>query len=185
MLVPLTTKKIEVICPICKTRDLIGIPEKKVKKSSHLTTVSIQKGLICPHHFQVFIDKNMKIRRYQKVDFELNEDNIMKLRNGVKAFNLNQEKEHLFDELNLYRNDIKYQFLNNIKNEENTEKNREVLAENKRMTIKEIYEEFWEFIDEDNEKFRELVTNDKRRVKFSTYSNLNERYYQQELDQEI
>ncbi|MFW9825336.1 MAG: hypothetical protein ACFFE4_20510, partial [Candidatus Thorarchaeota archaeon] len=87
MQVPISTKKIEVICPICKTRDLIGIPEKKLRNSSHLTTVSIQKGLICPHHFQIFIDKNLQVRGYQKVDFELNQDNSAELRNGVKAFN--------------------------------------------------------------------------------------------------
>ncbi|MFX1479920.1 MAG: hypothetical protein ACFFCI_17515 [Promethearchaeota archaeon] len=186
MLVPTTTKKIEVICPNCKTRDLIGIPERHIKKSSHLTTVSIQKGLICPHHFQVFIDKNMKIRGYQKVDFELNEDTIIKLRNGVKAFSLNQEdKLHHFENLILDRNDIKYQSLNSNYDEENNEKKQEITARTGKLTIQEIYEEFWEFIDEDNEKFHELIINDKRRKKLSTCSKLNEINYQQELDQKI
>ncbi|MFW9943136.1 MAG: hypothetical protein ACFFFT_19010, partial [Candidatus Thorarchaeota archaeon] len=82
MLVPVTTQKIQIICPICKTRDLIGVPKRELNKNSHLTTISIQKGLICPHHFQVFVDKNLQIRGYQKVDFELNNENSRKLRNG-------------------------------------------------------------------------------------------------------
>ncbi|MFX1313020.1 MAG: hypothetical protein ACFFHD_10445, partial [Promethearchaeota archaeon] len=81
------TNKIQVICPICKTADIIGIPEKHVKNNNRLITVSIQKGLICPHHFQVFLDKNFQIRGYQKVDLELNKENSIQLRNGVKAFN--------------------------------------------------------------------------------------------------
>ncbi|MFX0082088.1 MAG: hypothetical protein ACFE94_10080 [Candidatus Hodarchaeota archaeon] len=87
MLVPLTTKKVEVVGPSCKTRDLIDISEKKIKNGSHLTTISIHKGLICAHHFQVFVDKNSQIRGYQKVDFELNQENSKKLRNGVRVFN--------------------------------------------------------------------------------------------------
>ena len=186
MLIPITTKKIEVTCPICKTRDLIGIPEKQIKKSSHLTTVSIQKGLICPHHFQLFIDRNMKIRGYQKVDFELTQDNIIKLRNGVKAFSLNQnDKDPHFKKLILEGYDIKCTSLNSINNEENNENNQEFIAKRKRMTLDEIYEEFWDFIDEENEKFRDLMIIDKRRKFLSTRSNLNEVFSQQELDQEI
>ncbi|MFX1522866.1 MAG: hypothetical protein ACFFCC_05105, partial [Promethearchaeota archaeon] len=107
MQVPITTKKIEVVCPTCKKRDLIGIPEKKIKSSSHLTTVSIQKGLICPHHFQIFIDKNLQVRGYQKVDFELNQDNATQLRNGVKAFNQKgKEKKSLFENVILNANPV-------------------------------------------------------------------------------
>ncbi len=36
-----------------------------------MTTVSIQKDEICEHHFQAFIDKDFRIRGYQKVDFEI------------------------------------------------------------------------------------------------------------------
>lgn len=31
------------------------------------------------------------------------------------------------------------------------------------MTLEEIYNEFWEFIDEDNEKFRDSIDKDMRR----------------------
>ncbi|KKM08373.1 hypothetical protein LCGC14_1724380, partial [marine sediment metagenome] len=83
MQVPNSTIKIQVTCPICKTRDIVGLPERTLKENSHLITVSIHKGLICPHHFQLFIDKNLRIRGYQKVDLELNKETSIKLRNGV------------------------------------------------------------------------------------------------------
>ena len=31
------------------------------------------------------------------------------------------------------------------------------------MTLEEIYEEFWEFVDEDNPEFQEFIIKDKRR----------------------
>jgi len=186
MLIPITTKKIEVICPICKTRDLIGIPEKKISNSSHLTTVSIHKGLICPHHFQIFVDKNLQIRGYQKVDLELNNQNSKKLRNGVKAFN-QSEKECKDYFKNLIPDDksLKHQSTSYDKTEENKLLKQDIAVKNKKMPLKDIYEEFWEFIDENNENFREFIIYDKRRKNTSTNSNLNEIYNQFELDQEI
>ena len=53
------------------------------------------------------------------------------------------------------------------------------------MSLKDIYEEFWEFIDENNEGFREFIIYDKRRKTPSTNSNLSELYNQIEVDQEI
>ena len=37
----------------------------------------------------------------------------------------------------------------------------------KEMSLKEMYDEFWELIDDDNEEFREFIRNDKRRTKKS------------------
>jgi len=186
MLVPLSTKKVEVVCPICKTRDLIGIPEREIKKSSHLTTVSIQKGLICPHHFQIFIDRNLQIRGYQKVDFELTKNNTTKLRNGVKAFSLNQNNNEVhFKNLIQEGKGIKYDSLISFNNTETRKENQKVIVKRKKMTLEEIYEEFWEFIDGENEKFRDLINFDKRRKFLSTNSNLNKDFSHQELDQEI
>lgn len=65
------TQKISIICPICNAEKEIKIPQSIMKKNGQLTTISVEKSLICEHHFQVFIDKNFKIRGYQKVDFEL------------------------------------------------------------------------------------------------------------------
>ncbi|MBY8985272.1 MAG: hypothetical protein KGD65_09410 [Candidatus Lokiarchaeota archaeon] len=186
MLVPATTKKIEVVCPICKTRDLIGIPEKKIRNSSHLTTVSIQKGLICPHHFQIFIDKNLQVRGYQKVDFELNHDNSKQLRNGVKVFNKKEEKKGKYFENIIHdSNSIKTASPQNEFYVKKSDSKAERIINPKEATLKEIYEEFWEFIDEDNEKFQMFIRNDKKRKKLSIDLNRNENYNHLEINQEI
>lgn len=59
------------MCPKCQTKKIINVPIKIINQSKQLTTVSVPLGLICNHSFQAFIDKNFKIRAYQKVDFEL------------------------------------------------------------------------------------------------------------------
>ncbi|MFX1532052.1 MAG: hypothetical protein ACFFBC_13125 [Promethearchaeota archaeon] len=178
MLVPVTTQKIQIICPICKTRDLIGVPKRELNKSSHLTTISIQKGLICPHHFQVFVDKNLQIRGYQKVDFELNNENSRKLRNGVKAFKQNKELNEDIFKSPVESNDL-------LKFKENAIKFQEIVKEKKKKTMKELYDEFWEFIEEDNKIFQNFIINDKRRQKNSTNLNYSEFNNHLELDQEI
>jgi len=167
MIIPKVTKKIQVICPICKSKDIVGIPESRVSSNFQLTTISIHKGLICPHHFQVFIDRNFQIRGYQKVDLELEQDNIKNLRNGVKAFNPHEEDDkELFENIILEGNSLKYSPLNYDGNEKATFTKVEIVPRKKYMTLKEIYEEFWEFIDGENEEFRDFIINDKRRKKF-------------------
>ncbi len=172
MLVPLTTKKIEVVCPICKTRDLIGIPQKSINKSSHLTTISIHKGLICPHHFQFFIDKNLQIRGYQRVDFELNINNSKKLTNGIKAFNDNRMKDNtpLFQNFHLKEELIDQKETSSIQCEKDTEIGQKPQSLKKKKSLKEIYDEFWEFIEEDNDLFEDFILNDKRREKSPLHS---------------
>ncbi|MHA1758676.1 MAG: hypothetical protein ACTSVV_18065 [Promethearchaeota archaeon] len=64
-------KKILIQCPICKKKEKIEIPTQIVLKSKQLSTISIPKNFICEHCFQVFLDKNFKVRGYQKVDYEL------------------------------------------------------------------------------------------------------------------
>jgi len=185
MLVPATTKKIEVICPICKTRDLIGIPKKKINDSSHLTTVSIQKGLICPHHFQVFIDKNSQVRGYQKVDFELNHDNSTELRNGVKAFNREiEEKGNHFENFILESNSVQKKPPYSVNSAEDNDLKQKSVSKRKITTLKEIYEEFWEYIDDDNEKFQDFIRNDKKRKNLSFDPNKDEYYNHMEINQE-
>lgn len=167
MIIPKVTKKIQVICPICKSKDIVGIPESKMKTKSQLITVSIHKGLICPHHFQIFIDKDFHVRGYQKVDLELEQNNVKNLRNGVKAFNPHEEDDkELFENIIMEGNSLKYRPLNYDGNEKTTFRKNENVPRKKDMTLKEIYEEFWEFIDEDNEEFRDFIINDKRRKKF-------------------
>jgi len=59
------------VCPICKAEEHLAISESVISQAKQLTTISIQKGEICEHHFQAFVDKNFKVRGYQKVDYEI------------------------------------------------------------------------------------------------------------------
>ena len=61
---------IRVVCPTCNKRKELKIPSKIINQSKQLTTVSIPSGAVCEHSFQSFVDKNFKVRGYQKVDFE-------------------------------------------------------------------------------------------------------------------
>ncbi len=168
------TNKIQVICPICKTVDIVGIPPSRLNKKTQLTTISVHKGLICPHHFQFFMDKNFQIRGYQKVDLELSNENSKKLRNGIKAFNVfEKENNDLFKKLILDGDEIKYKSLNKNKNREESITNRKVVLQRKKMSLKEIYEEFWEFIDDNNEIFLKFIIEDEKRGK----SSFNSRNY--------
>ena len=186
MVVYCKTSKIQVICPVCKTRDIIGIPRRELRGNSHLATISIQKGLICPHHFQIFIDKNLQIRGYQKVDFELNQNNSIELSNGVKAFNRKkEEKGNLFENVIFDGNLGKTNSPHSVNSAEDGDLKREIDIKSKSATLKEIYEEFWEFIDDDNEKFHKFIINDKNRKKFSIDPNIKEYYSQLEIDQEV
>jgi len=164
MLVPKTTKKIQVICPICHTMDIVGIPEQRLDNSSRLITISIQKGLICPHHFQFFLDRNLKIRGYQKVDFELTNKNSIRLRNGIKAFKgIDKKNGRHFKNIILEGKKVSTPYLRNEKIEHSSELKKALLPKNRRLVLKDIYEEFWEFIDDNNERFQEFIIKDKRR----------------------
>ena len=53
-----------------------------------------------------------------------------------------------------------------IKNNTNLNlKNQKNESQKKNMSLEDIYNEFWEFIDENNEKFRIFINNDMRRNK--------------------
>lgn len=167
MIIPKVTKKIQVICPICKSKDIIGIPESKMKTKSQLITISIHKGLICPHHFQIFLDKAFQVRGYQKVDLELDQEKMKSLRNGVKVINKYEDNEdELFKTLILDGNNVKYYPLNHPSNQKLDIKKPKIILNKEKMSLKDIYEEFWEFIDNDNEEFQEFIVRDKRRKTF-------------------
>jgi len=162
------THKFQVVCPICKTREVIGLPETRLKKNSPLTTVSIHKGLICPHHFQFFLDKSFQIRGYQKVDLELEQESSNKLRNGIKVFKQNESQhKHNFENITIEGNKVKHVPINNNKVIKDQTLKQEISLKGKKLSFKEIYEEFWEFIDESNEIFLEFIKKDKRRAKNS------------------
>jgi hypothetical protein len=64
-------KEVVMVCPECSNKETLQIPKQIINQSKQLTTVSIPIGVVCDHSFQAFIDKNFKVRGYQKVDFEL------------------------------------------------------------------------------------------------------------------
>lgn len=67
-------------CPKCQIKRIIKVPIKIITQNQRLTTVSIPFGLICNHSFNAFVDKNFKVRGYQKVDYELSEMEIFELK---------------------------------------------------------------------------------------------------------
>ncbi|MHA1671424.1 MAG: hypothetical protein ACTSV5_12720 [Promethearchaeota archaeon] len=176
------------ICPICKTRKELKIPKTIINEARQLTTVSIPKGLVCEHHFQAFVDKNFVIRGYQKVDFELAYDIYNKKNKKKKLIKHEIAKpENFYDEIIIKGNYIEFRPNNTQKGNATPEKDKkkkksllikeEILSNpNKKkkdkastvkkkhvMSIEEIYGEFWEFIDDENEDFKKFIEIDNRR----------------------
>lgn len=151
-------KIVTVICPICKSKRDITVPVSIINQTG-LTTVSIPKDLVCKHHFQVFIDKQFKVRGYQKVDLDL----ALNKNKDSSIDNLNKNDNELFENLILEGNYLEYK-PKKVKNiHMNNEPEKIVSNERKEMTLEEIYEEFWEFIDDDNPEFKEFIIKDKKR----------------------
>ncbi|MFX0105196.1 MAG: hypothetical protein ACFE75_06870 [Candidatus Hodarchaeota archaeon] len=159
----ISTAKIQFICPICKSKKLLEIPKSVIKEAKQLTTMSIARGLVCEHQFQAFVDKNYQVRGYQRVDYEI--ENTLNEEKSSDLSNTIEDDNELFENLILEGNYLEYApketKLNNIK----SLKNKEPPSRENKMSLKEIYNEFWEFIDEDNERFRDLINKDIRRTK--------------------
>lgn len=161
--------KIQFICPVCKTKKILEFPKSIISDAKKLTTISIPSRLVCEHQFQAFVDKNFQIRGYQRVDFEFkshcNEEDYVSL-SKVK-----RTEEELFKNLILEGNYVEYKprTIVNRNNEEHNyideisprdqelRKNNQDLRQKKEITLQEIYEEFFEFIDDDNEKFNTVI----------------------------
>jgi len=156
-------KYIEVICPVCKAKKVIQVPKSVVNQASQLTTISVPQDKICQHHFQLFIDKNFSIRGYQKVDFQLNPGDEKKDKRLKPSY-----KEHYVNSLDLYQS-INSEKSTSIDRSEKPkfEKKESYFEENfnkkHNMTLEEIYDEFWEFIDDSNEIFSKFIIMDKKR----------------------
>jgi hypothetical protein len=157
--------KILIVCPACNSRKELEFPKSAINQAKPLTTMSISSGLICEHQFQAFIDKDFKVRGYQKVDFEFENKNLEDQRLNSNSFK--KEDEDLFKNLILKGNYLEYRSKESSLHENNNAEKKEVKSEHKtrKMTLGEIYEEFWEFIDDDNQEFREFIEKDKRRKK--------------------
>ncbi len=64
-------RKVLVICPLCEKRGEILIPEGVIQENKGTSTVLVRAGVTCNHSYQVFLDKNCKVRGYQRTDYEV------------------------------------------------------------------------------------------------------------------
>jgi hypothetical protein len=135
-------KMVQIICPICSSKRDFSISKTKLKPDK-LTTVSLPSGLVCEHTFQAFIDKQFKIRGYQKVDLELS--TTLNENNDNTSSQYNDSKDNSVKEIKI-----------SVVEDDNYKKDKH---------LEELYEKFREFIDDDNPTFRELIIKDNRRNK--------------------
>jgi hypothetical protein len=156
-------KSVLFICPICKIKKQVNIPKSIINEAKQLTSISISKDIVCDHHFQAFVDKNFVVRGYQKVDYQIENQT-----NEKDGFSLNSKKEsndELLNNLILEGNYLEYKPKRIFP--QNTEKfprnTQEIDSKEKKMSLEHIYEEFWEFIPDDNEEFSEYIRKDTRR----------------------
>jgi hypothetical protein len=155
------TSKVEFICPICKAKKMLDVPKGVIAEAKQLTTMSIARGLVCDHQFQAFVDKQFQVRGYQTVDFEF--ENMANQKENSNSNILNNNDDEIFENLILEGNYVEYKPNIAKNNEKEPKKSQNFTSQKRKMTIKEIYDEFWEFIDENNEKFRDLIDKDLRR----------------------
>ena len=167
----LEDKEVLFMCPVCKSKKALGVPKSVIEKSKQITTMSIARGLVCEHQFQAFVDKQFKVRGYQRVDFEFDFQN--KDEEKPITSQSNETNEKLLENLILEGNFVEYKPKKRINYDKKqkcieimnsqkqaVQKNKQQPLQKKEMTLKEIYEEFKDFIDVDNEKFATFIEND-------------------------
>ncbi|KKK44978.1 hypothetical protein LCGC14_0748010 [marine sediment metagenome] len=156
---------IQFICPVCKTKKSLKFPKTVISQAKGLTTMSIARGLVCKHQFQAFVDKNFMVRAYQKVDFEFEKIKSEEEKKEQPEDDLKNDIK-LFENLILEGDYLEYKPKVASKMNNNDQKNYK--QENKlkpKIDLQELYEEFWEFIDENNKVFKDFIKNDARRKK--------------------
>jgi len=153
--------KIKFICPVCKSEKVLDFPKSVIINAKGLTTMSIAKDLVCEHQFQAFVDKNCMVRGYQRVDFEFDTATKKEVKANMKT--LGTDDKDLFDNLILEGNYLEYK--HSQKNNQNQKDKQKINPSPiyKKMSLKEIYDEFKEFIDEDNCLFQNFIENDIRK----------------------
>jgi hypothetical protein len=155
------TKGITFICPVCKSEKVLQIPKSVIAQAKGLTTMSIAKGLVCGHQFQAFVDKNYMVRGYQRVDFEF--EKAYSSEKKLQTKDSIVEDNELFENLTLEGNFIEYNPNQKLHNHMKKSQKNQLSSDDKKLTLKEIYNEFWELIDEDNPLFQKFIKNDVRR----------------------
>ena len=159
--VNINRSKVEFICPECKSKKSLEVPKSVIAEAKQLTTMSIARELVCNHQFQAFVDKNFQVRGYQRVDFEIeNQENLVN--NSIFSNNREDDNE-LFENLVLEGNYLEYKPKEIQKNIHNNLKDQSINSHKKNMSLEDIYNEFWEFIDDNNERFRVFINKDLRR----------------------
>jgi len=153
--------KIQFICPVCKAEKVLQFPKSVITQAKGLSTMSIARGLVCEHQFQAFVDKNYMVRGYQRVDFEFE-----KIKTEEKRLQNRENKtndDELFENLILEGNYLEYN--PNQKQEDQDKREQKVLPKSSdtNLDLQEIYNEFWEFIDKDNNLFQRFIEKDIRR----------------------
>jgi hypothetical protein len=154
--------KVKITCPVCKVNKELMFPKSVIKEARQLTTISLPKGLLCEHHFQAFVDKNFIVRGYQKVDFEFENKKFVDSKADVKLFNENDAE--LFERLIFEGNYVEF----NPKRKNNRDSRPPPIATKRnkgKRNLKDIYAEFWEFINDNNVDFKKFIEKDKRRIK--------------------
>ncbi|UCC20571.1 MAG: hypothetical protein JSV62_04600 [Promethearchaeota archaeon] len=159
--VSINKSKVEFICPICKTKKSLDVPNSVIAEAKQLTTMSIARGLVCNHQFQAFVDKNFQVRGYQRVDFEF--ENKSTQENISDSNNHKKEDIDVFEDLILEGNYLEYRPKKIANNRNNILKIQSGYSHKKKMSLEDIYNEFWEFIDENDERFRVFINKDLRR----------------------
>jgi hypothetical protein len=148
-------KKARFVCPVCKEHKELEIPKSVVEEKKNLTTVSIPRGMICEHQFQAFIDKQFKVRGYQRVDFEFDRPEPQHKESSFKHKGRNDSK--ILKDLIIEGNTISWNSSkkNSTSNSKNLPKNKnKPKTEVVKRNLEDIYNEFKDFIDEDFESFK-------------------------------
>ncbi|MFW9972381.1 MAG: hypothetical protein ACFFDF_19500 [Candidatus Odinarchaeota archaeon] len=85
-------KYIQIKCPKCETIGNLKIPIKIISQTQNLTTISIPKGMICEHSFQILIDKFFTIKRYHIRDYEFQK---LEYYTDIDNINLTEKEDDL------------------------------------------------------------------------------------------
>ena len=105
--------QVQLICPTCKSKKELKLPESILNQSGQLTTISVPNGLVCNHHFQAFVDQQFKVRGYQRVDFEIKQENATTKTTEEDYDTLNNVDSDFYDNLILEGNYLEYKPKNN------------------------------------------------------------------------
>ena len=157
---PTNTTQIQFICPVCKSEKSLQFPKSIVDKAKGLTKMSIARGLVCEHQFQAFVDKNFVVRGYQRVDFEFEK---IKTEQKQESKSCIKDDKELFENLFLEGNYLEYTPNRKHQHKDFQEQGIQIKSEKKIKPLQEVYDEFWEFIDENNKTFQDFIRNDERR----------------------